>query len=175
MRSTSWVLAALTGLAVSTFAAPAGAFTPMSTAGVGPAAQTVDPLASVHCRSYKHRSFNHGWGYGCGHGGYSVYIHRRGGVEEREGRRGRVDIHERSTRERGETNVRTRERGETRTGGGETKSGGGETKSGSTRGGGETKSGGSTGNRSGQSGSGSGSSGGGGGGGTTGQSSGEKH
>jgi hypothetical protein len=146
MRSTSLVLAALTGIAASAFAAPAGAFTPMSRAGVDLAAQNVDPLATIHCRSYKHRSFNHGWGYGCGHGGYSVSIHRRGYVEEREGRRGRVGIHERSTT-RTETNVRSQERTETRTrGGGETRTGGGETKSGGTRGG-------STGNRSSKSGS----------------------
>jgi hypothetical protein len=123
MRSTSLVLAALTGLAVSTFAAPAGAFTPMSSAGVGLAAQSVDPVASVHCRSFKHRSYNHGWGYGC-RGGVHVSIHEREGgrvhrrgFEEREGVRARVGVHERSST-RSETNVRSREstkaRGEVR-------------------------------------------------------------
>jgi hypothetical protein len=125
MRSTSLVLAALTGLAVSAFAAPAGAFTPASSAGVGAAAQSVDPVTSVHCRSYKHRSYNHGWSYGCGRGGgvhVSIHerevgrVHRRG-FEEREGVRARVGVHERSST-RSETNVRTREstkaRGEVR-------------------------------------------------------------
>jgi hypothetical protein len=114
MRSTSLVLAALTGLAVSAFAAPAGAFTPASSAGVGAAAQSVDPVTSVHCRSFKHRSYNHGWGYGCRGGVHvSVYereggrVHRRG-LEERGGVHGRVSVHERSST-RSETNVRTRE------------------------------------------------------------------
>src|SRR5262245_25822447 len=115
MRSTSLVLAALTGIAVSAFAAPAGAFTPTSSAAVGPAAQSVDPVASVHCRSFKHRSYNHGWSYGCRGGGVHVSIYEREGVRgrvsvhEREGTRARVGIHERSTT-RSETNVRSRER-----------------------------------------------------------------
>jgi hypothetical protein len=117
MRSASLVLAALTGLAVSTFAAPAGAFTPLSSAVVGPAAQSVDPVASVHCRSYKHRSYNHGWGYGCRGGPHvTVYerdrVHRRG-YEEREGGRARVGVHERSST-RSETDVRSRESTTTR-------------------------------------------------------------
>jgi hypothetical protein len=121
MRSTSLVLTALTGLAVSTFAAPAGAFTPLSSAGVGSAAQSVDPVASVHCRSYKHRSYNHGWGYGCrGGGGVHFSIHEREGdrvhrhgFEEREGGRARVGVHERSST-RSETDVRSRESTTTR-------------------------------------------------------------
>ncbi|MBV8754503.1 MAG: hypothetical protein JO328_16700 [Hyphomicrobiales bacterium] len=166
MRSTSLVLAAVTGIAVSAFAAPAGALTPNSSTGPRTAAESVDPLATVHCRPYKHRSFNHGWGYGCGHGGYGVTIHRRGVVEEREGRRGRVE--EREGR-RGRVEERSRERTETRTGGGETKSGGGETKSGGSSG-----RGGTTGNRSGQTGSGSGGGGTSSGGGSSGQNSGSK-
>ena len=176
MRSTSLVLAALTGLAVSAFAAPAGAFTPMSGAGAGPAAQSVDPVTSVHCRSFKHRSYNHGWGYGCGRGGVHVTIHEREGgrvhrrgYEEREG----VSVRERSST-RSETNVRSRERSTTRgshegSGArGEVKSGGGETKSGSS-GSSTTGRSGTTGNRSESGGSSSGSSG---AGGTSGQKSG---
>src|ERR1043166_5251333 len=151
MRLTSLALAALTGIAVSAFATPAGALTPDSSSGMRAAAESVDPLAIVHCRQYKHRSYNHGWSYGCG-GGYSVRVHRRGVVEKREGRRGRVGIHERSTT-RSETNVRSRESTTTR---GERRTGGGSEKSGSTPGG-------TTGNKG---------SGAGGGGGTPGQSSG---
>ena len=177
MRSTSLVLAALTGLAVSGFAAPAGAFTPMSSAGVGSAAQSVDPVASVHCRSFKHRSYNHGWSYGC-RGGVHVSIHEREGgrvhrrgYEEREGR-ARVGVHERSST-RSETDVRSRESTTTRRSRegsgarGEVRSGGGESKSGSS-GSSTTGRSGTTGNRSE---SGSSSSGGntGGGGGNTGQ------
>jgi hypothetical protein len=172
MRSTSLVLAAVTGRAVSVFAAPAGALTPLSSAGVGSAAQSVDPIASVHCRPYKHRSYNHGWGYGC-RGGAHVTIHEREGgrvhrrgYEEREG----VSVHERSST-RSETNVRSRERSTTRGSRegseprGGVKGGGGES---STKGGSST-----TGNRSetgGTSGGGSKSSG----GGTSGQNSGTK-
>jgi hypothetical protein len=174
MRSTSLVLAALTGLAVSAFAAPAGALTPVSGAGVGTAAQSVDPVASVHCRPYKHRSYNHGWGFGCRGGAHvSIYEregrgHRRG-FEEREGR-ARVGVHERSST-RSETDVRSRER--TTTGRShEGSSVRGEAKGGTS--GSSTKGGsGTTGNRS-ETG---GTSGGGtksGGGGTSGQNSGTK-
>jgi hypothetical protein len=126
MRSTSLILAAVAGLAASAFAAPAGALTPNSSAGIRAAAESVDPLANVHCRSFKHRSYNHGWGFGCRVGGVSVNIHEREGVRvrgrvgihEREGTRARVGIHERSTT-RSSTNVRSREsttaRGEART------------------------------------------------------------
>jgi hypothetical protein len=181
MRSTSLLLAAMTGLAVSAFAAPAGAFTPMSSAGIAPAAQNVDPVTTVHCRPFKHRSYNHGWGFGCGHGGYvSIHereggrVHRRG-FEEREGVRGRVSVHERSST-RSETNVRSREGTATRgsregsTPRGEGKSGG-ETKSGSS-GSSTTGRSGTTGNRSETGGTGGGGSTS--GGGTTGQSSGNK-
>jgi len=164
MRSTSLVLAALAGLAASAFAAPAGAFTPNSSAGIGPAAESIDPVASVHCRSFKHRSYNHGWGFGCRGGGYSV-------IHEREGRRGHVSVREREGRTsvgvrersstRSETNVRSRESTSTR----------GEAKSESSRSGtsgrsGTTERSGSSGNKS--------ETGGGGGGGTTGQSSGSQ-
>ena len=165
MRSTSLVLAALTGLAVSAFAAPAGAFTPISSAGLGTAAQTVDPVASVHCRSFKHRSYNHGWSFGCGGGGAHVGIYERGGgrvhrrgFEEREGGRARVGVHERSST-RSETDVRSRERTKAR----------GEVKTDTTRGSTTGKSG--TTNKSSTRSSGGGSSG----GGMGGQPSGEKH
>jgi hypothetical protein len=155
MRSASLALAALTGIAVSAFATPAGALTHNSSSTMGAAAESLDPLAIVHCRSYKHRSYNHGWSYGCGGGGYGVSVHRRGVVEEREGRRGRVGIRERSTT-RSERDVRSRESTTTR---GERKTGGGsETRSGSTPAG-------TTGNRGG---------GAGGGGGTPGQSGGQR-
>ena len=136
MRSTSLVLATLAGIAATVVAAPAGAFTPNSSAGIRAAAESVDSVANVHCRSYKHRSYNHGWGFGCGRGAYSVGVHRRGMVEEREGR----GVRERSTI-RSETNVRSREstrtRGEVRTGGrSETRTGGGG--SGTSGGGGST-------------------------------------
>ena len=118
MRTTSLVLAAAAGIAAVTFAAPAGAFTPNSSAGMRPAAESIDPVASVHCRSFKHRSYNHPWGFGCRGGRVSVHegvsIHERRGVRggvsvhEHEGR-GRMSVHERSTT-RSQTNVRSRER-----------------------------------------------------------------
>src|ERR1051326_6043296 len=96
MRSASLVLAAMAGLAASTFALPASAFTPNSSSGIRAATETVDPLASVHCRPFKHRSYNHPCSYGCRGGGISVHegvsIHERGGV------RGRVSVHERDRR-----------------------------------------------------------------------------
>ena len=173
MRWTTLALAALTGIAAGALASPAGAFTPNSSAGLRPAAESIDPVASVHCRPYKHRSYNHGWSYGCGRGGgVHVSIHeregRRGhfGIHEREGGRvsvreregGRVSVHERSST-RSETNVRSRESTRAR----------GEVKSGSTRSSTTGRSG-TTGNRS-ETGS---HTGGGGttGGGTSGQSSG---
>jgi hypothetical protein len=121
MRSTTLALAALAGLAVSAFAAPAGAFTPTSSAGIRDAAQAVDPVVSVHCRSFKHRSYNHPWGFGC-RGGAHVSVHvreggrfHRRGFEEREGVRSRtsVGVRERSST-RSETNVRSNERSSTR-------------------------------------------------------------
>jgi hypothetical protein len=158
MRWTTLALAALTGIAAGALASPAGAFTPNSSAGLRPAAESIDPVASVHCRPYKHRSYNHGWSYGCGRGGgVHVSIHEREGrhgrvgVHEREG--GRVSVHERSST-RSETNVRSRESTRAR----------GEVKSGSTRSSTEGRSG-TTGNRS-ETGKGTG------GGGTTGHSSG---
>src|SRR5215470_13963208 len=160
MRWTTLALAALTGIAAGALASPAGAFTPNTSAGLRPAAESIDPVASVHCRSFKHRSFNHPWGFGCGRGAdIGVGVHRRGFVEEREGRRGRVGIHEReggrvSVRERSstrsETDVRSRESTRAR----------GEVRSGSTRSSTTGRSG-TTGNRSST-----------GGGGTTGHSSG---
>lgn len=148
MRSTSLVLVAAAGIAAVTFAAPAGAFTPTSSAGLGTAAQAIDPVASVHCRPFKHRSFNHPWGFGCRGGRVSIHeregvsgrvsIHEREGrdrvsvreregrsrvsVREREGSRARVGVHERSTT-RSQTNTRSRERSDVR----------GEVKSGNTR------------------------------------------
>jgi hypothetical protein len=161
MRSTSLVLAALAGLAASTFAVPAGAFTPGSSAGVGAAAQTIDPVASVHCRPFKHRSPDHRWGYGCRGGRVSIHEHEgvrgRVSVHEREGTRSRVDVRERE-RSTGRTDVRTRDRTKAR----------GEVKTETTRGSTTGKSG--TTNKS-TTRSGGGSSG----GGTSGQPSGEKH
>ena len=133
MRSTSLVLAALAGIAASAFAAPAGALTPNSSAGIRAAVETVDPVASVHCRPFRHRSYNHRWGFGCRGGGVSIHegvrgrvsIHERErvrgrvGIHEREGVRARVGVHERSTT-RSDTTVRSRERtsprGEVKTG-----------------------------------------------------------
>src|ERR1043166_6539042 len=123
MRSTSLVLAALAGIAVSAFATPASAFTANSSAGLRPAAEAIDPVANVHCRPFRHRSYNHPWGYGCRGGGISVHegvsIHERGGVRGRvsvhERDRARVGVHERSTTR---TDVRSRSnvRGEVNTG-----------------------------------------------------------
>ena len=158
MRSTSLVLAAAAGIAAVTFALPAGAFTPNSSAGVRPAAESIDPVASVHCRPFKHRSWNHPWSFGCGGGRVSVHegvsIHERGGV------RGRVGIHERSTT-RSQTNIRSRERTNVR---GEVNTG--------TRGGTSQKS--STTGQTGTTGQSSTKTGGGGGGGMSGQSPGGK-
>jgi hypothetical protein len=161
MRWTKLALVAAAGIVASAFAAPAGAFTPTSSAGLSPAAQAVDPIASVHCRSFKHRSPNHGWGFGCRGAGVGVSVHRRGFVEEREGRRGgRVGVHERSST-RSSTSVRSRESTSAR----------GEVKTGTSRSSTTGKSG-TTGNRS-ETGRGSGGGGGtGSGGGTGGQSSG---
>ena len=130
MRSTSLVLAALAGIAASAFAAPAGALTPNSSAGIRAAVETVDPVASVHCRPFRHRSYNHRWGFGCRGGGVSIHEGVRGrvSIHERESRgrvsihereRARVGVHERSTT-RSDTTVRSRERtsprGEVKTG-----------------------------------------------------------
>jgi hypothetical protein len=111
MRWTTLALAAAAGIAASAFAAPAGALTPTSSAGLRPAAESIDQIANVHCRPFKHRSYNHGWGFGC-RGGASVTIRERGrvSVHEREGVRGRVSIHEREG-----TRARVHERSSTRT------------------------------------------------------------
>ena len=167
MRSTSLVLAALAGIAASTFAVPAGALTPGSSAGVGAAAQTIDPVASVHCRPFKHRSPDHRWGFGCRGGSVSIHEHEgvrgRVNVHEREGTRSRVDVRERErtgrTDVRTRTDVRSRERTKAR----------GEVKTDTTRGSTTGKSG--TTNKSSTRSSGGGSSG----GGMGGQPSGEKH
>jgi hypothetical protein len=150
MRWTKLALVAAAGLAASAFAAPAGAFTPNSSADLRPAAESIDQVASVHCRPFKHRSPYHGWGFGCRGGGVTIH--------EREGTRARVGVHERSST-RSSTSVRSRESTSAR----------GEVRSGSSRSSTTGKTG-TTGQKSGT----GGSSGGGGtgGGGTSGQSSG---
>ena len=108
MRASSFVLAAVAGVAVGFLGTPgANAMTGTSPAGVRVATEAMDTSALIHCRPYRHwHEWEHRRTFGCGGGG-SVEIRRghreRVGIEERE--RSRTSIHSRTTT-RGETSVR---------------------------------------------------------------------
>ncbi len=110
MRASSFVLAAVAGVAVGFLGTPgANAMTGTSPAGVRVATEAMDTSALVHCRPYRHwheHEWEHRRTFGCREGssiefrrGHRVHV----GIEERE--RSRTSIHSRTTT-RGETSVR---------------------------------------------------------------------
>ena len=114
MRASSFVFAAVAGVAVGFLGAPgANAMTGTSPAGVRVATEAMDTSALVHCRPYRHwHRWEHRWTHGC-HGGVGVGVEadvvvRRGHhVRVHEGSRVRGEIRSGSTTTRERTTIRS--------------------------------------------------------------------